>query len=54
MAQNKDDRTKDQKERFIDAARATGARMSKKEFSRVLGKIAKAKPKLGKTRSTKP
>ena len=43
-----------QRQRFIDAARASGASMNKKEFSRVLGKIVKAKPKPGKTRSEKP
>ena len=45
---------KTQRERFEEAARESGADMGKKEFSRVLGKIVKAKPKLGKTRSEKP
>ena len=54
MAQNKDDRTKDQKQRFIDAAHASGASMGKKEFSRVLGKIVKAKLRADKTGSRKP
>ena len=35
----------DQLERFKQAARESGANMGKREFSRLLGKIAKAKPK---------
>ena len=34
-----------QKQRFIKAAREAGADMGKKEFSRLVGKIAKPKPK---------
>ena len=43
----------DQLERFKQAARESGANMGKREFSRVLGKILKPKPKPDKSRPSK-
>ena len=42
----------DQLERFKQAARESGANMGKREFSRLLGKIAKAKPKPERKKSS--
>ena len=39
------DKTASQKQRFIQAAREAGADMSKEEFARVIGGLAKPKPK---------
>ena len=46
-------RQTEQINRFKKAAREAGADMGKKEFSRVLGKILKPKPKPDKSRPSK-
>lgn len=47
-SQSKSDR--EQRERFIEAARKAGASEDEADFDRALKKVAKAKPETGKTK----